>query len=479
VTAVPPVTFGPAGFQAPTEAQILAGRQTDIDAAMGGGLNPGLTTPQGQLATSETAIIGNANDTFLYYATQTDPAFAQGRMQDAIGRIYFIERLPSEPTVLQILCSGLPGVTISVNALIQDVSGNSYGCSGSGVIGPGGNVTLSFSAIVPGPTAIPAASGVSIFQAIPGWDSVSVVSGVTGRDVETRAEFEARRQASVAVNSLGSLPAVRGAVLSVPGVLDAYVTENTTSGTTTVGGTTLVAHSLYVAAVGGADLDVATAIWTKKAPGCALNGNTTVTVADSNSGYSPPLPSYQIKFDRPSGLQILYAVSVVNGAQVPSNALALIQGAISSAFLGDDGGPRAAIGSVIYALRYAAPIQALGSWVDLISISVGSNNAPAAVVTGSIGGATLTVSSLTSGALAVGDVLSSGTGVSGTAVIGVGTTITAFVSGTGGIGTYTVSNPQTVPSQTITAAIAASNLVSVGANQVPIFSPQNVSLTLV
>lgn len=66
------------------------------------------------------------------------------------------------------------------------------------------------------------------------------------------------------------------------------------------------------------------------------------------------------------------------------------------------------------------------------------------VVTGSIAGTTLTVTAVTSGALAVGQV------ISGSGVIA-GTTITGFLTGTGGTGTYTVSEAQTLSSTTIRA----------------------------
>ena len=79
-------------------------------------------------------------------------------------------------------------------------------------------------------------------------------------------------------------------MLNVAGVLDAYVTENPSATPATIGGVTLVANSLYVAVTGGTAIDVATAIWSKKAPGCAYNGNTTVVVQDTSSGYSPPYP---------------------------------------------------------------------------------------------------------------------------------------------------------------------------------------------
>lgn len=150
ITNVPSPSFGPQGFIAPAEAEILAGILTDFQAAFGSNLNPSLTTPQGQLATSEAAIVGNVNDTFVFYTNQVDPAYAQGRMQDAIARIYFLERLPAEPTVLEISCSGLAGVVIPINAIIQDSSGNLYLCTQSGTIPVSGSITLTFAAQIPG-----------------------------------------------------------------------------------------------------------------------------------------------------------------------------------------------------------------------------------------------------------------------------------------------------------------------------------------
>ena len=52
--------------------------QADINAAFGGNLNQALNTPQGQLASSIAAILGNVDDTFAFYTSQTDPAFALG-----------------------------------------------------------------------------------------------------------------------------------------------------------------------------------------------------------------------------------------------------------------------------------------------------------------------------------------------------------------------------------------------------------------
>jgi hypothetical protein len=72
----------------------------------------------------------------------------------------------------------------------------------------------------------------------------------------------------------------------------------------------------------------------------------------------------------------------------------------------------------------------------------GGGLAPGAVVTGSIDTTTLTVSAVTSGVIATGQVVV-GAGVTASTVI------TAFGTGTGGTGTYTVNNSQTVASTTL------------------------------
>ncbi len=81
---------------------------------------------------------------------------------------------------------------------------------------------------------------------------------------------------------------------------------------------------------------------------------------------------------------------------------------------------------------------------QIISDALNIEGAEAASFTGSISGTTLTVSSVASGTLAVGQLID-GTGVTD------GTYISALGSGTGGTGTYTVSPSQTAISAPMTA----------------------------
>jgi len=479
-TSVPRPSFGDKGFIAPAEADILAGVQADINAAFGGKLNFSTSsgaatnaTPQGQLAASEAAIIGDSNDNFLFYTNQVDPAYASGRMQDGIARIYFITRNPALPTIVTATCRGRVNVPIPAGALARATDGRLYQCQSGGTIPGSGAIDLQFACVQTGPIACPAGSLSTIYQAIPGWDSVNnAADGILGVDVESRAEFEFRRGQSVAQNSVGQVTSILGAVFNVDGVLDAFVTANDTGAPATIGGISIGANQLYVAAVGGTDQDVGTAIWTKKMPGGPYYSaaNTTVTVLDSGSGYSLPYPSYTVKFQRPAVVSVKFAVSIANSSLVPATALSDIQGAIMNAFTGGDGGLRARIGSTIYASRFYPGIAALGPWAQIVSLKIGAAGA-AAAFTASIATNVLTVTAIASGVLAVGQLIA-GAGVAPSTII------TAFGTGTGGNGTYTISGSQSVSSEAMTGTGLADS-VALTIAQAPATSPADINLFLV
>lgn len=365
MTNVPMPTFGDAGFTSPEELAIYAGVIADINAAFGGNMNTSQSTPQGQLATTLAAIIGAYNDLFVDFTNQVDPAYASGRMQDAIARIYFLSRAGATPTVVEATCSGATGVTIPVGSLAKATDGTIYSALTAGTIGLSGSVNIQFAALTPGPIACPAGSLNTIYRTVLGWDSITnAADGIPGRDEESRADFEERRSLSVAGNATGILPAVRGSVLGVSGVVDAYVTENNTASDVVIGTQTVKAHSLYVCVEGGTDDDVAAAIWRKKNPGCDYSGSTTVTVEDTNSGYVTP-PTYDVSFQRAAALAVNFVVQVANRPDVPSNAADLIEAAIAAKF------PDVAkIGQTVFATSFVCSLGALGDWARIVAITV-------------------------------------------------------------------------------------------------------------
>jgi len=377
-SSVPPLLITSTGVSLPQTADILTGVLTDMNNSFGGNLNTtSLATPQGYLSENLTYYITQLNANIAYVLSMFDPSTADGRWQDAIGRLYFLTRNPATATIVSCDLIGQPSASVPAGSLATDGTYN-YTALGAYTFSSGGTVTGSFACTTLGAIPCPANSLNRIAQAVSGWDAINnTANGSIGNDVEDRTSFEFRRQQSVAGNAKSSVSSILGAVIEVPNVLDCFVYENFTNAAVTVGATSysVAPHSIYVAAIGGIDLSVATAIWNKKSIGCAMNGNTTVSVTDTSS-LSLPQPIYSIIFERPVSLPIYVVVNIGNHTGVPSNYAALTQQAIVAAFNGTDGSDRVRIASDLYASRFYAGISAISPYIKIISLYIGTSVAP-------------------------------------------------------------------------------------------------------
>ena len=375
-TNVPAITWVNGSPVLPAEQDILTGVQADINTAFGGGVNPSLQTPQGQLAQTETAIIGEKNNEIAYIANQVNPAMASGIWQDAIGYIYFLTRIPGAGTVVNATCNGAVGTVIPAGSVAQDTSGYLYSSLASATIPSGGSITVQFQNQTQGAIACGIGALSKIYTAVSGWNTITNPSaGVLGNTVESRAAFEARRQASVAVNSLNANQSILGAVLSVPNVIEAVVVDNPSNSTVSYGSTSysLAAHSICVSVAGGTSSAVAQAIWSNKPPGCGYNGNTTVTVYDTS--YATPI-AYTVTYLSPTSTPAYFTVQIKNSALLPANITQLVQNAVIASFNGEDGGTAVSINSTTYSGRYYANINAISPAVNVIEVYLGLSASP-------------------------------------------------------------------------------------------------------
>lgn len=106
-TNVPQLIFNEKGVNVPAESDILKGTLDDIDSAFGGGLNRNLEIPQGQLAPSLSAIIADKNNQVVTIANHVHPDYETGLFQDAIAKIYFLERKPATHSTATCTITGL------------------------------------------------------------------------------------------------------------------------------------------------------------------------------------------------------------------------------------------------------------------------------------------------------------------------------------------------------------------------------------
>ncbi len=367
------IEFTNVGPVAPTAAAVLQTQQDIFQAAFDNKLNIDPATPQGQLMASLAAIVQDKNSQLLFLASQFDPATAEGVWQDALAAIYFLERQGAVATLVQVRCTGLPGTVIAgqdssvTPARVKTMDGTVLVCLIGGTIPAGGEITLPFVAQATGPVMVEANSVTTIVQAQPGWDTVENPDpGVTGRDVESRQAFEERRRLSVAYNSRSMLASIYARVGNLPGVIDLLARQNRTSAPQTINGVQLSPHSVYIAVLGGADADIAEAIYNSVSGGCDYNGDTDVTYTDPVTGAVEV-----IRFQRPDAVAIDVRVVVRRTAEVSDMTIRQAKENILSSFYGlpyaDPDGvaheqreERVHIGETVYASRFFCPVLSAG-----------------------------------------------------------------------------------------------------------------------
>jgi len=373
-TSVPAATFSDIGLSVPDEKDILDGRLSDLDDALGGGMSKSLTTPQGQIAMSETAIIADKNDQLLSIVNGINPDYATGRFQDAIGRIYFIDRIAAQGTTVTATASGLIGTVIPAGSTAQDDDGYIYSSLAEATIPASGSVDIVFQNQTTGAIACPIGSLNTIYRAVNGWSGINnPAAGVPGNAVESRANFEYRRKQSVALNAKGTAESIYAAVLDVEGVADAYVWSNHSGATVNIGSTNypVPAHSVYIAVYGGEANDIAQAIYVKNQAGCGMVGNTSAVVTDTSRGTNIS-PKYTIIWNTPVQKRTYFNIQLESTSSLPSDIIEEARAAIISAFNGNsDLVPKARIASKVFAGGYYSVLNNIDTAsVNVLSVTI-------------------------------------------------------------------------------------------------------------
>lgn len=386
-TNVPLPNFTSAGLTVPTEPQILQGVLADWQAAFalsGRALNGELTTPQGQLAQSQAYMLQQLNGQLLELVAGVDPATSSGAFQDALGRIYFLQRQPATYATVQATVRGIAGQTLAAGALAHSrADGSIWATTQPVVFAANGSAGVELRAQVAGAGPSVGPDGLTIYQQRPGWESITNAAGsLPGTDTESRAAFEARRAESVVIGGRGTAEAVRAAVANVPGVSDVYVYNNGTTAPVIYGATNypIPAHSVAVVVAGGDQRAVAEAIFAKLDAGCGMAnsagvGTLVVETIEDSVNYQAPFPSYLVFYVRPAATPIAVEVEVSNLDTLPSTYVQDVQAAVADAIANGYANcsistPRARLGAQLVAANYLPPIQALGNVVP-VSIRIG------------------------------------------------------------------------------------------------------------
>ena len=213
------------------------------------------------------------------------PATAIGAALDSLVAINGISRQAASYSTCTVTISGTAG-TIITNGVVRDVNGYMWDLPASVEIGSEGTEEVSVTCQTIG--AITALTGniSSIVTPTAGWTSVTNDAAATpGTAVENDSALRARQALSTAMPSQTLLAGTKAAVAAVDGVTRSRVYENNTGSVDSYG---LEAHSIAVVAEGGADQDIAEAIYYNRGIGCYISGDHTVTVEGETMRFYRP-----------------------------------------------------------------------------------------------------------------------------------------------------------------------------------------------
>lgn len=357
------LVFTNKGIQQPSASEIREAWEEIFTQIWGGDINLDASTKQGQLITSLTTIVLEKNSQIAKVLQSFNPKTAENDAesglywQDAIGNIYGMQRLSATYTTVLCNITGRAGTVLPATAEVISDSGDIFKITQSVTIPAGGQVSVYFKAVESG--EIPALAGTlnTIYTPVVGWDTVgNTSSGVMGRDVESREDFEDRREELLGRYSTNQVVSIECALAGVDGVTRYLVKENDDDSAVTVQGVSLPAHSIYCVVEGGSNNDIGSAIRLRKSGGCSTNGTQTYT-----DEYGT------IKYDQPTYVQVDVNVTATNTATTPAN----IEDLIKDALLDDmstSGSNLIGIGETLYAGRFYKVLSDLD--INLISVEV-------------------------------------------------------------------------------------------------------------
>lgn len=337
------------GVIVPDTAAIRADVEAAWRAAFGDDLVTTPETPQGVIITLQTEERDAIARNNAALANQINPDVAGGVFLDALLSFTGgVRRAATRSTLAGVVFSGVPGTNIPAGSqAIVSGTGEVFATDNPLVIGAGGTVTGSMTAVNSGAIQVPIAGLDTVASAVLGWETVTnPASAVPGAPEQSDVAARALRRQTLALQTVSTTEAIVSRVMAIPEVRSMSFRENTAATTQTIDGISLVAHSIYACVQGGSDADVARALYDTKTVGAAYNGGTTVNVTDPFSGQITP-----VKFDRPTEIPILVRVTVRN---TPLDVQTLVRDAIMDYYNGDlEGGMGLTVGTNVYPFEFS------------------------------------------------------------------------------------------------------------------------------
>lgn len=288
------------------------------------------STPDGLKLAHDAEVFGALDETLQQAYNSKDPAKAVGYDLDVLCALTGTTRSKGTPSNVTVTLTGTPGTVVAAGSLVKSRTTGTSWTIDQTVTLTAGTATVGATCTVVGPTQADAGTLTQIATTVGGWTGVTNPSPATpGTDAQADASLRIERNTAVGRPGNNQVDSTLGELYAVAGVrrVKAYENDTGSSAVSADNPHGLPANAMAYIVDGGADADVAMAIYLKRVPaGPLYQAGTPVSVTVTSPKY--PTNTKVIKFSRPIAVDMVIAVTVKDDGSLPSTVADEIKDAI-------------------------------------------------------------------------------------------------------------------------------------------------------
>ena len=335
--------------------------QSGYKSIFGNNIDVSNDSPDGQIIGINAEEFANLDQALEDVYNAFDPNAAQGISLSKLVSINGLVRKAATESTAAVTLAGLVGVVVPLGSIIKTSDTEQEFTLDSDVTLTGGPADAgTVTSVLSGEISALTGTLTVISTPIAGWTSVTNAADATlGRDEETDEELRIRRSKSTAISSQSIVDGIFSTLSALDDVAGVSVLENTTA-VDIASPVSILAHGIHAIVDGGDDDEIAEAIFNTRSAGSQMTGSVTVVVVDIQG------QNNDIKFSRPTEMDILIQVDVTSDDEFPSNGDQLIKDALVAY-----GAANLNIGDDVTLSRLYTPINSLaGGSVSALQISI-------------------------------------------------------------------------------------------------------------
>lgn len=296
----------PSGFVVQTTDDFETLLEQGEQAAFGSGINTSSSSVFGQLNSIMSDQFSEMSEVLEDLSNSFNPETATGTALDAICALTGVVRFSPTYSKVTLTVNLNAGTTLTIGRIVSASGNPSVKFTTIAAVTNSGGSAANFSvdawATVTGPVFAAAGSLVTIETPVTGWNSVTnPADAILGTNLETDSALRSRRQLTLQATGSANAQAIRADVLEVAGVTQAAVFENASNVTD---GNNVPAHAFETVVQGGAQIDIANAIWGSKPIGIGTYGSIAQNITDYTG------TTQVVNFSRPTLVPIYVSVSI-------------------------------------------------------------------------------------------------------------------------------------------------------------------------